>query len=455
MAYPYRHPSETRVLSEHFGEPRARTLSFWREQGGYEALKKALDMGPADVIEAVKASGLRGRGGAGFPTGVKWSFMPKEKNGPHYLLINADESEPGAFKDRELLRWTPHQMLEGALIGAYAIGAEHVYVYVRGEFFEPAQIVARAIEEIYDAGIAGGDVLGSGHAIDVTLHCGAGAYICGEETALMNSLEGRRGQPRVKPPFPAAVGAFGRPTTINNVETLCAIPHIVAHGGEWYRQWGTEKSPGTKLFNMSGHLARRGNFELPLGFNLKELIYDVCGGIPNGRELKAVIPGGSSVPILAAHEIDIPMHYEGVVEAGSMLGTASVIVMDDATDIIKQVRRIVDFYSHESCGQCTPCREGTTWLARVMLRIERGRGSMADLDTLVDLSKNMIGTTICVLSDSAAAPVLSSLEKFRDDYLARIPRDAPTLGPAAGAGAPAALAAGDPAGAPAHAAVEA
>jgi NADH-quinone oxidoreductase subunit F len=271
----------------------------------------------------------------------------------------------------------------------------------------------------------------------------------------MKSLEGRRGQPRVKPPFPAAVGAFGRPTTINNVETLSAIPHIVEHGGDWYRQWGTEKSPGTKLFNMSGHLARRGNYELPLGFNLKELLYDVCGGIPSGRELKAVIPGGSSVPILSADEIDIAMHYEGVAEAGSMLGTASVIVMDDATNIVKQVRRIVDFYAHESCGQCTPCREGTTWLGKIMLRIERGRGSLADLDTLVELSKNMIGTTICVLSDSAAAPVLSSLEKFRDDYLALIPKDAPALGPAAGAGAPGALEAGDPTGAPVHAAVEA
>ncbi|MEN8374872.1 MAG: NADH-quinone oxidoreductase subunit NuoF [Gemmatimonadota bacterium] len=421
MAYPYRHPSETRVLSERFGDPRARTLEGWREQGGYRALAKALELGPAEVIDTVKSSGLRGRGGAGFPTGVKWSFMPREKSGTHYLLINADESEPGAFKDRELIRWTPHQLLEGALIGAFAIRAEHVYVYIRGEFFEPTQILARAVEEVYEAGIAGADVMGSGVSIDVTLHCGAGAYICGEETALMNSLEGRRGQPRVKPPFPAAVGAFGRPTTVNNVETLCAIPHVVTNGGDWYRQWGTEKSPGTKLFNMSGHLVRRGNFELPLGFNLKELLYDVCGGVPNGRSLKAVIPGGSSVPILSAGEIDIPMHYEGVAEAGSMLGTASVIVMDDSTNIVKQVRRIVDFYAHESCGQCTPCREGTTWLAKIMLRIERGRGTMDDLDTLVQLGKNMIGTTICVLSDSAAAPILSSLEKFRDDYLALIP----------------------------------
>jgi NADH-quinone oxidoreductase subunit F len=421
MAYPYRHEKETRVLSEYFGDPEARTLAGWKKRGGYEALRTALGMAPNEVVDVVKNSGLRGRGGAGFPTGVKWSFMPRDDSRqPHYLLINADESEPGAFKDRELLRWTPHQLIEGALIGAYAIRAKHVYIYMRGEFFEPAQIVARAIEEAYEAGIAGADVMGSGAGIDVTLHLGAGAYICGEETALMNSLEGRRGQPRIKPPFPAVVGAFGHPTTINNVETLCAVPHIVKNGADWYRQWGTEKSTGTKLFNMSGHLVRRGNFELPLGFNLKELIYDVCGGIRDDRSLKAVIPGGSSVPILAADEIDIAMDYESVAAAGSMLGTASVIVMDDRTNIVKQVRRMVDFYAHESCGQCTPCREGTAWLGRILRRIETGYGRMDDLDQLLELGANMTGTTICVLSDSAAAPVASSIAKFRDDYLALI-----------------------------------
>jgi NADH-quinone oxidoreductase subunit F len=421
MAYPYRHQSETPVLTRHFGDPAARTLEGWRQRGGYEALRKALEMGPAGVVDTVKESGLRGRGGAGFPTGVKWSFMPRDDaRQPHYLLINADESEPGAFKDRELCRWTPHQLLEGALIGAFAIRAKHVYIYVRGEFFEPAQIIARAIEEVYAAGYAGPDVMGSGVGIDVTLHLGAGAYICGEETALMNSLEGRRGQPRIKPPFPAVVGAFGRPTTINNVETLCAVPHIVQHGADWYRQWGTEKSPGTKLFNMSGHLVRRGNYELPLGFNLKELIYDVCGGIRDGRTLKAVIPGGSSVPILAADECDIAMDYESVAKAGTMLGTASVIVMDDRTNIVKQVRRIVDFYAHESCGQCTPCREGTAWLGKILRRIETGHGVPEDMETLLELSANMTGTTICVLSDSAAAPVVSSIQKFKDEYLALI-----------------------------------
>jgi NADH-quinone oxidoreductase subunit F len=426
MAYPYRHERETRVLSEHFGNPQARTLAGWQQHGGYEALRKALGLSPAEVTDIVKNSGLRGRGGAGFPTGVKWTFMPKDDSRqPHYLLINADESEPGAFKDRELCRWTPHQLIEGALIGAYAIRARHVYIYVRGEFFEPAQIVGRAIEEAYAAGIAGADVMGSGVAIDVTLHLGAGAYICGEETALMNSLEGRRGQPRIKPPFPAVMGAFGQPTTINNVETLCAVPHIIRNGAEWYRSFGTEKSPGTKLFNMSGHLVRRGNFELPLGFSLKELIYDVCGGIRDGRTLKAVIPGGSSVPILAAHEIDIAMDYESVAAAGSMLGTASVIVMDDQTNMVKQVRRMVDFYAHESCGQCTPCREGTAWLARILRRIETGYGRQEDLDHLLEIGSNMTGTTICVLSDSAAAPVASSIAKFKDEYLALIRRAQP------------------------------
>jgi len=431
MAYPYRHEQETVVLTRGFGDPRTRTLEGWRALGGYNALAKVLEMAPNDVIEVVKASGLRGRGGAGFPTGVKWSFMPKDDSKqPHYLLINADESEPGAFKDRELLRWTPHQVIEGALIGAHAIRARHVYIYMRGEFFEPAQIMARAIEEIYQANLAGRDILGSGVDIDVTLHLGAGAYICGEETALMNSLEGRRGQPRIKPPFPAVMGAFGKPTTINNVETVAAVPHIIVNGADWYRSFGTDKSPGTKLFNVSGHVVRRGNYELPLGFPMKEFLYDVCGGIRDGRQLKAVIPGGSSVPILTAAECEeLALDYESVAAAGSMLGTASVIVMDDRTNIVKQVRRMVEFYAHESCGQCTPCREGTEWLAKILRRIEAGQGTEEDLDTLLDLGANMTGTTICVLSDSAAAPVASSIEKFRDDYLALLGRapEAPAL----------------------------
>ncbi|MFQ5536547.1 MAG: NADH-quinone oxidoreductase subunit NuoF [Gemmatimonadota bacterium] len=423
MAYPYVSDREVRVLSKHFGDPSQRRIETYVGRGGYEALKKAFDMGPDAVIEEVKASGLRGRGGAGFPTGVKWSFMPKEPTKPHYLLCNADESEPGTFKDRELMRWDPHQLIEGILIAAYAIRAEQAYIYCRGEFFEATQILAKAVEDAYAKGYAGEDIMGSGNHIDITVHVGAGAYICGEETGLMNSLEGRRGQPRVKPPFPAAVGAFGMPSTVNNVETLSSVPHIVQNGGDWYRGFGTEKSPGTKLFCVSGHVNKPGNYELPLGFPLEDLINDVCGGIREGHTLKAVIPGGSSVPILSAEECaGVTLDYEGVQAAGSMLGCASVIVMDDSTDMVKEVRRMVQFYAHESCGQCTPCREGTAWMTKILRRIEEGRGTEEDLDTLLEMSRQMTGTTICVLSDSAAAPAVSSIQKFKDEYLALIRR---------------------------------
>ena len=423
MAYPYVSDREVRILSRNFGDPTARRVGEYVRRGGYQALRKAFEMGPAAVIDQVKASGLRGRGGAGFPAGVKWSFMPKEPTKPHYLLCNADESEPGTFKDRELIRWDPHQLIEGVLIAAYAIRAKHAYIYCRGEFFETTQVLARALEDAYAKGYAGKDILGSGNDIDITVHLGGGAYICGEETGLMNSLEGRRGQPRVKPPFPAAAGAFGMPSTVNNVETLSVVPHIVTNGGQWYRQWGTDKSPGTKLFCVSGHVAKPGNYELPLGFPLMDLIQDVCGGMRHGRALKAVIPGGSSVPILTAAECaSCTMDYEGVAAAGSMLGCASVIVMDETADIVKQVRRMVQFYAHESCGQCTPCREGTAWMTKVLKRIEDGSGSEEDLQTLLDMSRHMTGTTICVLSDSAAAPVVSSIKKFRDEYLAYIRR---------------------------------
>lgn len=423
MAYPYKSEHEVQVLSKHFGDPSHRHVDTYVERGGYQGLKKAFELGPQGIIDTVKSSGLRGRGGAGFPTGVKWSFMPKDTGKPHYLLCNADESEPGTFKDRELMRWDPHQLIEGCLIGAYAIGAQHVYIYCRGEFFEANQVVARAVEDAYAKGYAGKDIMGSGNDLDVTVHQGAGAYICGEETGLMNSLEGKRGQPRVKPPFPAAVGAFGMPSTINNVETLCAIPHIINNGGEWYRQWGTEKSPGTKLFCVSGHVNKPGNYELPLGFPLGRMIEEVCGGMREGNALKAVIPGGSSVPIINAEEaMRCNLDYEGCVEVGTMLGCASVIVMDETTDIVKQVRRMVDFYAHESCGQCTPCREGSSWTAQILRRIEDGRGHEDDLDTLMQMTQQMVGTTICVLSDSVAAPVQSSIEKFRDEYLALIRR---------------------------------
>jgi len=425
VAYPYVSDREARVISKHFGDPMQRRVDTYVERGGYGALKKAFAVAPAEVIDVVKASGLRGRGGAGFPTGVKWSFMPKEPTRPHYLICNADESEPGTFKDRELMRWDPHQLIEGCLISAYAIRAKHVYIYCRGEFFETNQVLARAVEDAYAKGYVGMDILCSGNDIDVTVHQGAGAYICGEETGLMNSLEGRRGLPRLKPPFPAAVGAFGMPSTINNVETLSAVPHILSNGGEWYRQWGSEKSPGTKLFCVSGHVRRPGNYELPLGFPLSELIDDVCGGMREGRTLKAVIPGGSSVPIIDAAEARAcKLDYEGCAAVGTMLGCASVIVMDDSADIVKQVRRMVDFYAHESCGQCTPCREGSAWTAQILRRIEDGHGTEEDLDTLMEITQQMVGTTICVLSDSVAAPVQSAIKKFRGDFLARMQQPA-------------------------------
>jgi NADH-quinone oxidoreductase subunit F len=418
MAYPYVSDLEVRVISKYFGDPAHRRIDTYVERGGYKALEKALALEPDAVTDEIKASGLRGRGGAGFPTGIKWSFMPKEPTRPHYLLCNADESEPGTFKDRELMRWDPHQLIEGCLIGAYAIRAQHVYIYSRGEFFEVNQILARAVEDAYAKGYAGEDILGTGTTIDITVHQGAGAYICGEETGLMSSLEGDRGEPRVKPPFPAAVGVFGMPSTINNVETLAVVPHIVMNGGDWYRQWGTAKSPGTKLFCVSGHVQKPGNYELPLGFPLIDLIENVCGGIRDGNQLKAVIPGGSSVPLINAEDSSICMlDYEGCEEVGTMLGCASVIVMDHKADIVKQIRRMVDFYAHESCGQCTPCREGSSWTARILRRIEEGKGTEEDLDTLIEMTDQMVGTTICVLSDSVAAPVQSSINKFRDDYL--------------------------------------
>ena len=423
MAYPHSHPRETRILSEHFGEIEATTLDGWIERGGYKAVEKALgSMSREQVIEVVKESGLRGRGGAGFPTGLKWSFMPMDDSLPHYLVCNADESEPGTFKDREIMRWTPHQLLEGCIIGSYAIGASHCYIYIRGEFVDVIPVVNQAVVDAYSRGYLGRDILGSGYGLELTVHLGAGAYIAGEETGMLNSLEGRRAEPRIKPPFPAAKGAFGMPTTVNNVESLAVVPHIVTNGGDWYRQWGTEKSSGTKLFSCCGHLQKPGTYEIAMDFNLKDLLYDLCGGPPKGREFKAVIPGGSSVPILAADELDAECSYEGLEAAGSMVGSGGLIAMDDSTNMVHAVRRMVEFYAHESCGQCTQCREGTYWAAKILRRIERGGGREEDIPLLLDISANMAGKTICVLSDSAAAPIVSSIQKFQDDYMALIPK---------------------------------
>ncbi|HEV8124189.1 MAG TPA: NADH-quinone oxidoreductase subunit NuoF [Gemmatimonadales bacterium] len=424
MGFPHpSHPRETVVLSKYFGDSAARTHDGWVQKGGYQGLKKALGMTPEAVIEEVKASGLRGRGGAGFPTGLKWSFMPKNDGKPHFLVCNADESEPGTFKDREIMRWTPHGLIEGCAIGCHAIAAERCYVYIRGEFTEPWKVMNKAVEEAYAKGVLGPNAMGSGKRIDIVLHRGAGAYICGEETAMLNSLEGKRGNPRIKPPFPAQAGAFGLPTTVNNVETLAAVPHIMVRGAEWYKGLclSNPKSTGTKLISVCGHIQRPGNYEITMGFPMKDLIYDMAGGMRPGRKLKAVIPGGSSVPIMNAAETeDCLMDYEGIVARGSMLGSAGFIVMDDSTDMVYQVYRLARFYAHESCAQCTQCREGTAWTVKILERMLAGKGKQEDLQLLLDLSEQMTGKTICVLSDSCAAPVVSGIQKFPEEFEAYV-----------------------------------
>ena len=412
MGYPHKpHSRETVVLSKYFGDAEARSLKGWKKRGGYEMLDKALAMDPNAVIEEVKNSGLRGRGGAGFPTGLKWSFMPKEKKKAHYLCVNADESEPGTFKDREIMRWTPHALLEGTAIAAHAINAEIAYIYVRGEFTEPLAILEQALAEANAAKVFG--------SIKVYLHRGAGAYICGEETALMSSIEGKRGNPRIKPPFPAAAGVFGMPTTINNVETLVAVPHILKNGAAWYKKLclSNPKSTGTKLFSVCGHIAKPGNYEVTLGFPLKDLLHELAGGMRPGRTLKACIPGGSSVPMLNREETESTLlDYEGCVEKGTMLGSGGVIVFDDTADMVYQTMRLTRFYAHESCAQCTQCREGTAWTTKILERILAGQGKTSDLDLLLELSENMTGKTICVLSDSCAAPVVSAIKRFRNEF---------------------------------------
>ena len=425
MGYPHApHPRETTVLSKYFGDRDAIGLDGWRKRGGYVALEKALGMTPAEIVGIVKDSGLRGRGGAGFPTGLKWSFMKPGDGKPHYLCCNADESEPGTFKDREIMRWTPHSLIEGCAIGSYAIGAETCYIYIRGEFTEPLERMEAAVREARAAGVIGPNAMGTGKRVDVWVHKGAGAYICGEETALMNSLEGRRGNPRIKPPFPAVAGVFGQPTTINNVETLVAVPHILNNGADWYKKMArpdNPKSTGTKLWSVCGNVARPGNYEVEMGFPFKDFLYDLCGGPPPGRKFKAVIPGGSSVPIMNMEEADAAlMDYEGMVAKGSMLGSAGCIVIDDAQCMVKQIARLARFYAHESCAQCTQCREGTAWATKIMERIEAGEGTMADLDTLLEIGDNMTGKTICVLSDSCAVPIASGIQKWRDEFEAHI-----------------------------------
>jgi len=398
------------------------SLDAYLEDGGYQSLKKALDgMAPAEVAAVVKASGLRGRGGAGFPTGMKWGFLPRQTEKPVYLVCNADEGEPGTFKDRDILRYAPHQLIEGMLLTCFAIGAKTGYIYIRGEFRPEAAAVETALAEARAAGLLGEDILGRGLSVDLHVHMGAGAYICGEETALLNSLEGRRGLPRTKPPFPAVVGLYGCPTIINNVETLAAVPPIVQHGADWYKDLGTEKSPGTKLFSVSGHVERPGVYEVRLGTPFMDLLNGDCGGMKGGRKLKALIPGGSSVPMLTAEEAaTLKLDYESCLEHGTMLGSGAVIVLDDSVSIPEVVHNLSHFYAHESCGQCTPCREGTHWMDRILDRLMSGQGKSSDLDLLLDICQHVSFRTICALGDAATGPVRSGVTKFRAEFEALV-----------------------------------
>ncbi len=401
--------------------PNLQQIGTYESLGGYAGLAKTLrEYKPDEVIEIVKKSGLRGRGGAGFPTGMKWGFVPKQSGKPVYLCINADESEPGTFKDRLIIEKDPHQLLEGTIISAYAIGCHLAFIYIRGEFVYGSKVLNQAAAEAYEKGYLGKNILGSGFDLDLIVHRGAGAYICGEETALLESLEGKRGHPRLKPPFPAVVGIYGSPTVINNVETIANVSHIINNGAEWYAAIGVERNAGTRLFGVSGHVKRRGVYELPMGTPLRELIYEHCGGIQNGRKLKAIVPGGSSVQVLTADQVDVPLDFDSVAKAGSMLGSAGVIVMDDSTCMVKAALRISKFYAEESCGQCTQCREGTEWIHRILIRLENGQGKRGDLELMLDICANMKGSTICPLSDAAAMPIESYIQKFYDEFAAHI-----------------------------------
>jgi NADH-quinone oxidoreductase subunit F len=414
-----------RVLSARVGKPDSRSIDTYLTDGGYASVRKVLagSMTPEQVLEEVKKANIRGRGGAGFSAGVKWSFLPKDTKGkPVYLLCNADESEPGTFKDRLLMEHDPHQLLEGMILASYAIGCRDAYIYIRGEFYDGARILSRAVEEAYAKGFLGENILGSGFSVDLTVHRGAGAYICGEETGLIESIEGKRGQPRIKPPFPAISGAFSAPTIVNNVETLCCVKHVIDRGADWFLKIGrNEKNTGPKLYCVSGHVNRPGVYEAAMGLDFKEFLYGeaYAQGIRGGKKLKAVIPGGASAAILKADEIEgCPLDFDGVAAKGSMLGSAAIIVMDEDTCIVAAIMNILKFFSHESCGQCTPCREGTTWLFKVLTRIENGEGRAQDVDLLSRVGGQMAnGMTICVLADGAAAPLLSAVAKFKDEFL--------------------------------------
>jgi len=403
------------ILTRNIGIPNSEKIDVYLKRGGYTALRRALAMPRDELIAVVKESGLRGRGGAGFPAGLKWSFMPKGDE-TKYVCINTDEGEPGTFKDRLLVEHDPHAIIEGAIIAAYAVGAHRAFVYIRGEFFLGVKRWIKAIDDAYRQGFLGKDVLGSGFDVDLSVHRGAGAYICGEETALINSLEGKRGEPRLKPPYPAQIGLWGMPTLVHNVETLANVPHIVNRGAAWFKSIGTERSSGPKLFCVSGHVRRRGNYELPLGVPLRDIIFKYGGGMRGDRPCKAVIPGGASTPVLTADQLDTRMDFESVAAAGSMLGTGAVIVVEEGTDMVDVARRLLRFFQHESCGKCTPCRVGTRQLTSILDRLVAGAGKQGDVELLETISRGMVGRTFCPLGDAAANPVLSTLKHFRHEY---------------------------------------
>ena len=409
----------TPVLSRFWDEPESWSLDTYRRHDGYQALERALGMAPDDVIATMKDSGLRGRGGAGFPTGTKWSFIPQDDTGagakPHYLVVNADESEPGTCKDIPLMLTTPHFLVEGVIIAAYAIRAHHAFIYVRGEVVPVLRRLQAAVAEAYEAGYLGTDIQGSGFDLELIVHAGAGAYICGEETALLDSLEGRRGQPRLRPPFPAVAGLYASPTVVNNVESIASVPPVLLNGVDWFRSMGSEKSPGFTLYSLSGHVANPGQYEAPLGITLRELL-EYAGGIRAGHSLKFWTPGGSSTPLLTEEHLDVPLDYEGMAAAKTMLGTKALQCFDETTSVVRTVLRWTEFYKHESCGKCTPCREGTWWLVQILKRMEAGQGEEGDIEKLLDLCENILGRSFCALGDGATSPISSAIQYFRSEF---------------------------------------
>ncbi len=420
--------AELKILTARFGTPNPTDIDTYLKDGGYQALGKALKMTQDNIINEVKKSALRGRGGAGFSAGVKWSFVPRQLNKPKYLVCNADESEPGTCKDRPLMELDPHQLIEGMAIGSYALGANLSFIYIRGEYWYIIDILEKAIEQARNRGYLGKNILGSGFDHDIIVHPGAGAYICGEETALLNSLEGKRGHPRIKPPFPAVVGLYGCPTVVNNVETLAAVPHIINKGGDWYRNLGTEKSGGSKMFSLSGHINKPGNYEVPMGYPLMDMINVEGGGMRGGKKLKAVIVGGSSVPIINAEAAaKCKMDYESCQSVGTMLGSGGVIIMDETVDIFETTFNLIRFYNHESCGWCTPCREGTDWLLKIFKKIKAGIGEPSDIDLILKLCVNIEGRSHCPLGEAAVWPITSAIKHFPEDFKKHLRKSLPVL----------------------------